>query len=116
MENIEKEFEKRRKRVLALCGDNTFENLDREFGGFSKLHSKMVFALAIKNEPAVCKHPLFKNINFHPELTGERRVTTILAEITKLRGEKIFMDIYDLCWTVAEKYINTDGCFSSRIY
>ena len=116
MENIEKKLDERRKNVCKLLGDKVFESLDTEFTAYSRLHSKMVIALAIVRAPNILSHKLFKKINIYPEETGEKRITKILDEIYGLRGKKIFMDLYNLCWRVAKEYILIDGCFSTRIY
>ncbi len=95
---------------------NMIKSLEKEFQKYSELHSKMVFALALANEPSIYNHSLLKGINTHPELNKKERVSRTLDEITKLKGQQIFNDIYELCWLTAKEFINNKGIFSNRIY
>ena len=116
MEDIEKKFAERRKYVLSLCTENIFEDFDKESKKYLALHSKMVVALALVHKASLYEHTLFKKINTHPELKGEKRLSKTLDAVHSIRGEKLYMDIYNLCWRTAKKYIDKNGCFTTRIY
>lgn len=116
MEDIEKKLKEKYKYVMGHFNKKE-ATLEKEFSRFSKLHAMMVFALALYRNPSLYEHKLFKNvINPYPELNEDKRLSKNLDEFTELRGKKIFMDIYKLCWRIAKDYMDKDGCFKNRIY
>lgn len=114
MEDFEKKFKEKREKFFK---DDENVTLDKEFKKYSELHVKMVVALAVIWKPEILDDKTFQKINTYPELEGKKRVSHILNEICgELRGQKIYMELYELCWKEAEKHMDEYGCFSNRIY